>query len=166
MNVIPEELPTLLDGWCRNPAKMPDDDLIYRNAGLDQVLFARDVLPGAIYRSNAERGENPARVIGEHRSKSVLLPVYYFRAPYGVEYVLRENFYFWNVSVLSERMVPTYGLETLFNLRLTDYCFFEGFPHEWKFGPYVDDPRRFSFYTPGNHRLWTALYLIRVGLGR
>lgn len=176
-------------------------DLIYAspsNPQLHQVHFVRDNLAGLLWRDK-EYDEVPdveflgeidgrqqmlthkdrVRVIGEHRSKSVRLPVFSITRPeHGLQLVLRYNFYDWNVSVVSERPVEMdmagYGSEFSqeererypdgYSLQRAaeigragywGYLFFQGFPEEFWFGPHTHDKNRFSLSPVNDYELYS-----------
>lgn len=143
---------------------------INKTAAAAQVTFIRDRLSLLVPFSTTH-------VIGEHHSKSVRLPVYEINQPsLGVRLVLRNNFYDWNVSVISETPVSAEtmrGFVSDFTGREKerfknaggftkgaswDYCFFQGFPEEDQFGPWSLDPRKFSLCITDNYRLYTFVW--------
>lgn len=164
-----------------------ETDLLYAKGGgrvqLSQVHFVRDALAPLVWsdiKYDARAKESPrddrpvtAMVIGEHSSKSVRLPVFSFERPdLGIQFVLRTNYHDWNVSVVAEKPVNA-------DLRgfVTDfwgekerekwepggywgYCFFQGFPHEFFFGPYANDRRRFSTYMSNDYELYAFVRLV------
>jgi len=154
---------------------------------LRQVEFVRDVLAGVFWEGAYDRRKpatprddcnESAYVIGKHQSKSVRLPVYSLERPdLGLQVVLRDNFYDWNVSVLSETPITTdlRGFELDYR-REEDrerfpngytpghcwgYCFFQGFPEEVQFGPFKENPCRFSLCIRGDYDVYTFLWLLR-----
>jgi hypothetical protein len=167
-------------------------NLIYahpKDPHLDQVHFVRDDLSRLVWRDvpynnrateAAPRADQKvtAFVIGEHRSKSVRLPVFSFERPdLGLQVVMRYNFYDWNVSVVSEKPVTL----DLAQLGFThDYmpsersefptgyipgrcwggCFFQGFPTELQFGPFDENPRKFSLYIDDDYELYVFVRLL------
>jgi hypothetical protein len=156
-------------------------------ANLAQVHFVRDDLAGLLWADVPydRRATSPPRddcketayVIGEHTSKSVRLPVYSLERPdLGLQVVLRYNFHDWNLSVLSETPVTTdlRGFE-LDYARKEDrdrhpsgfrapgtwgYCFFQGFPHEVQFGPFSENPKKFSLCIDSAYQVYTFLWLL------
>lgn len=179
-----EFLQTWYDAWLREHA---DTDLIYAryrssspSVGLDQVHFVSDRLSCLMWSGvdYDERGVEPSRpdckatamVVGEHKSKSVRLPVYSLERPdLGLQIVLRDNYYNWNVSVLSEIPVEAdlRGFETDFSSAeerdryrirgLWGCCFFEGFPDELRFGPFSMDCRKFSLCVSSDYELYALV---------
>lgn len=184
-----------LQAWYDQWLKAHEEtDLIYvgkrdgNRSYLGQLEFVRDTLGPLLWadKKYEERPNEPpprseckesAWVIGEHRSKSVPLPVYSLERPdLGLQFVLRDNYYNWNVSVISEKPV-TSDLRG-FQLDFSDddkgrdkhrtfspgdywgYCFFEGFPDALRFGPHSLDPRKFSLTIGSDHRIYTFLFLI------
>lgn len=166
-----------------------ETDLLYvnRNArnepSLAQVHFVRDTLGGLFWSdipydarpiATPRASKESAWVIGEHRSKSVRLPVYSLERPdLGLQVVLRDNYYNWNVSVVSEIPVAASILEG-FRLDFTsederakyrpgdywDYLFFEGFPSDLMFGPHSLNARRFSIAIGNEFALYTFCWLL------
>lgn len=157
---------------------------------LSQVCFVRDELAGNLLWGDVPWKDRPeyelepdwtkkvgAYVVGEHTSKSVRLPVYLLERPdLGFKMVARYNFYDWNISVQSEKPI-TAGLQGF----VTDYpneanrekykdgydghgywgyLYWQGFPDEYKFGPWVENPRQFSTYVGSDYRLYTLLFLL------
>lgn len=131
----------------------------------DQMMWVRDRLRHAI---KAE-----AYVIGMHRSKSCVLPVYQLvNREAGLMVVLRCNFYDWKVSVVSQRPVPGpfYGLADAKESDLKSY-YFEGFPESLIFGPHVETPQspdremQWSAGLGTREETWALLFLIAKHLG-
>jgi len=118
-----------------------------------------------------------AFVIATHRSKSIDLPVVRFERPdLGVAFVLRDNFYNWKLSVLTERPIVDDGFQYLFNTTPPpepDYtgdplrdCYFEGFPSRLVFGYYGDGHNtRWSAEIHGDDAVWTTLFLCMKHVG-
>jgi hypothetical protein len=127
-----------------------------------QMMFVRDRLRPIL---KAE-----AYVISTHRSKSCLLPVYQLvNREAGLMVVLRNNFYDWKMSVVSERPVvgEFFGLLEVNDKSATSHnsCYYEGFPEQLIFGFYDDNKKRWSSEIGLNEAMWTVLYLIAKHLG-
>lgn len=162
-------------------------DLIYVNRNsrnepsLAQVHFVRDTLGHVMWKdipydtrpiAHPRECKESAWVIGEHRSKSVRLPVYSLERPdLGIRFVLRDNYHDWCVSVVAEKPIATDLRGFQLDMDEDDrkryqpggfwgYCFFQGFPSELCFGSFAMDPRRFSLSIGGNHALYTFIWLI------
>ena len=99
--------------------------------------------------------DSVAWVVSTHRSKSITLPVVSYERPdLGLQFVVRDNFYNWKLSVISEKpiddplfpwlffTVPPTEPEYTGNPLAT--CYFEGFPKELIFGYQSQDHRRWS----------------------
>jgi hypothetical protein len=106
----------------------------------------------------------------------VTLPVYVIdRKDLGLTIVLRDNFYNWKLSVMSERpvladftglfkVVPPFEPEYTGNPLASVY--FEGFPESLVFGYYAtSDWRIWSAEIWGDNPLWTALFLLLKSVG-
>ena len=133
-------------------------------------MFVRDGVGSANCLAAGLRVHLRAKVISEHMSKSVHLPVYQFERPdLGLRFTLRNNFYNWKLSVESEVPLTT-DFSCLFPTRMPkdpEYqgnaladCYFEGFPKDRIFGYYESNPRKFSAEIWDNYSLMTVLYLI------
>jgi hypothetical protein len=161
-------------------------DLIYvarnarREVSLPQVHFVRDTLASLVWagvrycdhpREPAPRGDcrETAWVIGEHRSKSVRLPVYSLERPdLGIRLVLRNNYFDWKLTVISEVPIQSDLFPYLFKTMPPvepEYtgdelaaCYFEGFPKDLVFGYQATDPRRWSA-SLDDHALWTSVMI-------
>jgi hypothetical protein len=154
---------------------------VYRNTDLfwaksrqlKQVHFVRDELVPLVRNSNRDSAE--AYVIGEHRSKSVRLPVILLEHK-NLKLVMRDNFHDWNLSVISEKPVPPdtmRGFTVDYPVRdkerfpngyikgnSWDYLFFQGFPEEFQFGPYSESPHNFSLCLSTDYQLYTFVWLL------
>lgn len=149
-----------------------------------QILFVRDSLQyllgrGLSYYQGKERIS--ATVIATHRSKSVELPVYCLTRkatpedPTELQLILRDNFYNWKLSVISNKKI---------DVDLTGLCgtkpptepeyhgndlapvYFEGFPKHLIFGWYeTSDKKQWSAQIGGESPLWTVIFLIVKALG-
>jgi hypothetical protein len=115
--------------------------------------------------------ESGAWVIATHRSKSIDLPVVMLERPdIGVQFVLRNNFYNWKLSVVSERPIIDDKLMYLFYTeppREPEYTGpFEGFPPDLIFGYYgQSDGRRWSAELNYTEEVWSVLFLCTAALG-
>lgn len=122
------------------------------------------------YGGGVRREKDIVRVIGEHYSKSVRLPVYRISRPdIGFEVVMRYNFYDWNVSVNSqffcEMNMSGYGAQFseedikrhpngYEKGRYWGYLYFQGFPAEYWYGPYGESSKQFSFSPGSDYELY------------
>lgn len=181
-----------LQSWYRTWLKEHErTNLIYAGGAsgdgprLDQVNFVRDRLGHQLVWGDVpfeDREKEPAPnddqrvtawVIGEHRSKSVRLPVYLIERPdLGVRFVLRDNFHDWNVTVVAEKPVETdlRGFELDFRdeeerMRWVpggywSYLLFQGFPNEFCCGPYSLNKRRFSLSIYTREEVYMLIALI------
>lgn len=97
-----KHLPVDVTAWIR--VNEPDENLIYAKGLGDQVCFVRDRLCQLLRSTYEEWRDNPPLVISTHYSKSVKLPVFQINLEkYGIEMVLRYNFYDWKISVKSDK---------------------------------------------------------------
>lgn len=133
-----------------------------------QLGFVRDTLSRLVGTGlKWEEIERVVDVISTHQSKSIILPVYSMERPdLGLRMIARDNFYNWKLSVISEKPI-TADFTGLFETggEAIPECYFEGFPGEFVFGTYEQNPRRWSAEIHGDHRLWTTVFLIMRSLG-
>lgn len=170
--------PELLQQWFDRQRAATPDDLDYKEASARQIMFVRDEVAGLFgcgLDSEAHRGL--VEVVATHTSKSVLLPVYNMeRRDLGLRLILRDNFYNYKLSVISEAPldVDFTGLCHTTPPPDPDYTgdplhpvYFEGFPEELIFGYYApSDRRKFSLEIWGGQRkLWTVVFLIMRARG-
>jgi len=140
--------------------------MIFKNATVEQVCFVRDKLPCAfaLDRSEYERhqGGDGTIVIGTHRSKSCVLPVYGLDIKsLGVRAVMRNNFHNWVVSITMPRPVDLSAFKTQ-GARLSEainhvYC--EGFQDRHVLGSYDQDRCAFTVELHDNYGLY-AMYMM------
>lgn len=146
----------------------PKKEMIYYKGYWDQIIFIRDRIPSLLARSVPNVYSNKGHklydeikeslsVINTHMSKSILLPVYYTECK-NTKIILRDNFYNWKVSVISD--IP---VEHNFNGLIDEdetinpiYC--EGFPEELVFGRYKNNDGKFTVEIGDNYNLYTFLF--------
>jgi hypothetical protein len=159
-----KHLPVDLTAWIR--VNEPDKNLIFRDKLREQICFVRDELYPLLVADYSEMRDNPVMVISTHISKSVILPVYQFNLKkYGIEIVLRNNFFNWIISVNSEKPVKC-NFMGLFDLgKEIPYYYCEGFPREKVYGSYKKDHRKFTFEVISFHDVYVFCYLLRNYLG-
>lgn len=151
--------------WCRTDGSWPDDSRVYKNAAVDQVCFVRNKLPCAFVQDRDEYSRHQSGdgtvVIGTHRSKSCVLPVYGLDIKsLGVKAVTRGNFYNWAVSITTPRPVDLSMFKAQ-GARLSEpvnpvYC--EGFEDRWVLGSYDQDPCAFTIELNDDYALY-ALFM-------
>jgi hypothetical protein len=172
---INEGLQAWFDDWLMEYKADPRPPLYA--AAMDQIMRARDRLARVVW-SGVTYDLTPqecgprndckvsARVIGEHRSKGIRLPVYQFERPdLGIRFTARGNPYDWKLSVESERPILSDLLPCLFNARppvdpgSNELApgYFDGFPSDRIFGCYSENFRRWSASIYDYNRLWTAI---------
>jgi len=171
---MPHYPPDTLQDWITE--HVAEDEMLWKGAWGSQMAFLRGALRGeAAVGLEWDEAKQIAKVISTHTSKSISLPVVeYSRPDLGLRLVVRNNFYDWKLSVISERPVEA-DFTGLFHTTppvdpsytgdpLSD-CYFEGFPGSLVFGYYSQDKRRFSASIGGDERLCTAVFLIMKALG-
>lgn len=119
---------TLLE-WCRDPTKHPADEMLWKGACWDQIIFARDTLRYIM----GENRDQETEVVGYHTSKSIKLPVYHFKNSH-FEIWFRCNFYDWSITVKSQHPVDYEFCGVLMKEDPGGGCCFEGmdkFREKW-----------------------------------
>lgn len=132
---------------------------------LEQVRFMRDYIEPVMRPTGYVL---PIYVIGEHRSKSVRLPVFQIERT-SVSLVARYNFHCWNVSVTSASELDLdlrgfgseYYEDEVIKFRSGHRVgshwgslFFEGIPSELQYGPYSQNKRCFSLAPSNNYEMY------------
>ncbi len=164
-----------LQNWIR--VQTISDEMLWKGAWGRQVEFVRDRITGLFCAGlHYDECEDITTVISTHRSKSVVLPVYKLhRADIGLTLILRDNFYNWKMSVISEKPLEvnldglchtTPPIEPDYTGDYLARCYFEGFPPEYIFGYYSkSDKKTFSAEIGSDNALWTAVFLIMRSIG-
>lgn len=154
------------------------DEMRWKRGSEHQALFIRDTLQGIIGSGLTyyQRQQAPiARVISTHMSKSIVLPVVAFDRPdLGLRIVVRNNFYDWKISVITEEPLVA-DFECLFftmpppegRSDMMSSCYFEGFPEELVFGYYgTSDGRSWSAEVSNSDwRIASVFHAIMRSLG-
>lgn len=162
-----------LQDWIS--ANKCSDEMLWKKASEQQIFFIRDLtrLVGNDLTYEDYR-DNTAFVIGTHTSKSISLPVYSLERP-GLRFILRDNFYNWKLSVISDKAINT-EFDELFHTTPPvepDYTgnplhpvYFEGFPKDLIFSYYAEsDKKKWSAEITGDYRLWATIFLCMKNLG-
>ena len=163
-NYYDKHLPVDVTAWMR--VNEPDKNLIYAKGFGNQVCFVRDTICQLLRSTYEEWSDNPPLVISTHYSKSVKLPVFQINLEkYGIEMVLRYNFYDWKISVKSDKPLD-FDYMGLFNPteEITSvYC--EGFPKDKVYGSYEQSHSQFTIEIGSDYDLYTFIFLLKNYLG-
>ena len=159
-----KHLPVDVTAWIR--VNEPDKNLIYAKGLGDQVCFVRDTLCQLLRPTYEEWRDNPPLVISTHYSKSVKLPVFQINLEeYGIEMVLRYNFYDWKISVKSDKSLD-FDYMGLFNpTEEISYLYCEGFPRDKVYGSYEQSHSQFTIEIGSHYNLYTFIFLLKNYLG-
>lgn len=168
-----------LQEWIN--AQNVSEEMFWKSAWRQQVMFVRDVLTGLVgWGVDHEDRKKMTHVISDHTSKSIRLPVYQIQRPFftpgrELTLVLRENFYNWKLSVISDEPIladfsglffTTPPVEPEYTGNPLSSCYFEGFPEELVFKYYEEtDKTRWSAEINGDEALWATVFLILRSLG-
>ena len=159
-----KHLPVDVTAWIR--VNKPDENLIYAKGLGDQVCFVRDRLCHLLRSTYEEWRDNPPLVISTHYSKSVKLPVFQINLEkYGIEMVLRYNFYDWKISMNSDKSLY-FAYMGLFNpTEEISYLYCEGFPRDKVYGSYEQSHSQFTIEIGSHYDLYTFIFLLKNYLG-
>ena len=136
------------------------DELLWKKAAEKQMMFVRDQIGSHLTHS-------PIFVISTHTSKSCLLPVYAFKLTNGIEFIMRENFYGWVVSIRSP-----FTIEKLPDFCKGDYlckgnynadiaaCYCEGFHRSWVYKYKNEDFCYTTFRVHEDYDLYVLIYML------
>ena len=129
-------------------------------------IFVRDRLCQLLRSTYEELRDNPLLVISTHYSKSVKLPVFQINLEkYGIEMVLRYNFYDWKISVKSDKPLD-FDYMGLFNpTEEISYLYCEGFPRDKVYGSYEQSHSQFTIEIGSHYDLYTFIFLLKNYLG-
>ena len=153
-----------------------DDKMFWKSASGEQISFIYNKLGPYVCKENYQDADEFIRVISDHRSKSIVLPVYkIISAGRDITFILRDNFYNWKMSVISEKPIkanfdglfytsppvePDYTGDHL------DPVYFEGFDRKWVFGYYdTSNGKKWSAELYSVYDLWTAVHLCLLSVG-
>jgi hypothetical protein len=132
------------------------------DSAYNQMIYMRDQFSTRLYKSY-ESWKNSAKVISDHTSKSVKLPVYFYDTEVGCKLIARDNFYDFKVSIISE--IPVFdNFGNLFSrdVRVSSSCC-EGFPKNLIFGSYYDNPCTFTIEISNQHDMSILAFLLAEG---
>lgn len=166
------ESPVPLHQWIKE--NQPNDEMLWKNAAGRQMTFVRDNLNPLLQNKLKRAERKDIQVISEHRSKSIILPVYVLERE-DLKIILRYNFYNWKMSVICGKKIDA-NFDGLFHTTPPiepDYTgnelasvYFEGFPEDLCFDYYEStDKKVWSAEISNDQMLWTTVYLILKALG-
>lgn len=153
-----DKLPVDLLTWSR--ANVPSDDMIFKDHYWKQIMVVRDHIPYLLIDNYEQFKELTVNVIGTHKSKGIVLPVYEINLPHvGIKIIMRNDFFDWKVSVISEKDIELKKSDLFKDKEISPvYC--EGFKKEHVFGPYSKNKKQFTIEIDDTYKLVTFLYII------
>ena len=148
-----------LSQWLEN--NLPSEDMLWKEAFYGQIKLAKII--GGLLSRNYNEQINSVQVISTHQSKSIICPVYQIEVKTKqndvVRFILRYNFYSWNISV--DSTIPIEGeFLDCFSDENYGYCFCEGM-EEYKYGPYKDNHKRFTVDILSDYDVYVFFRAIR-----
>ena len=153
------------------------DQMYWKGDADNQIRFVWKSLAPLVGKGfSYEEVQQLITVIATHRSKSIDLPVYRLeRSDLGLQIILRDNFYNWKISVISERPITADFSGLFYTTPPIDpdytgdplhHVYFEGFPKDLVFGYFEEsDGKKWSAEIATNEILWTTVFLIMRSLG-
>jgi len=136
----------------------PKKEMIWKEGYSRQIMFVRDNFMKFFHKTLVKM-----EVISTHTSKSIKLPVYRVEIE-GIEFIMRDNFHDWKVSVDSKTKLKL-PLE-LFSYpdKQIEKHYCEGFNNEWIYEPYCANEKKFTVEIYNDQMLFTFLFLIKIQL--
>lgn len=147
--------------WDWAAAHCPKEHFIWTDAFWYQLNFVRNALCPLIAQAEGAKA-NPVRVIGEHTSKSIVLPVYQI-ATENLTVTMRCNMHDWNVSVRGKGRLAKGWHRGIISSVSRQYLNFEGFPDDLRYPPYEDRDQEdyaFSFSVVSTYQLYALFVLL------
>lgn len=139
----------------------PDKKMHFYGAYWPQITLVRDDISAVLACTYDEytviKGE--IKVIGEHRSKSVTLPVFRLTIGNRFEITMRFNFYDWKVSIKSNEPVVADFMGLFDPAQQVEATCCEGFPDDCIYGPYTENNQRFTFEVRNNNDLYVFFWI-------
>ena len=143
-----------------------DDNLCYKHAAERQMSFVKNIIGSHLTHS-------PIFVVSTHMSKSCLLPVYAFKLTNGIEFIMRDNFYGWVVSIRSPFIIDKlpdfckgdYLCKNDYNADIAE-CYCEGFNSSWVYKYKNENVSYSTFRVSEDYDLYTLIYLLNKLEGR
>lgn len=167
---------TPLQDWVNE--QICGDEMLWKGAFGTQIEFIRDELTPLVESGMnfyERKDEQIARVISTHTSKSITLPVVQItRQDFSISFTVRNNFFGWKLTVLSEEPIkadfgplfktipppePDYTGDELRSV------YFEGFPENLVCGYHSQNKRQWSASIGGDFALWTVVFLCMQSIG-
>lgn len=151
----------------------PKDKMVYKNGFWHSIAFIRDRLFQFPFWDLADSSRScTLKVIGTHRSKSIILPVckieYVGRGLCNdvyFEMIVSYNFYQYSVTIRCNYAIPDMVKSLkLFDTRESCSCCLYGFNDEDYLGPYNRNQREFSCTVHDNYKMWGVMQVIKVWL--
>ncbi len=149
-----------LKDW--NKENRVDDKMVYKNAYNHQLEFMITQLGRAFIDLKWDTYEEILSVISTHRSKSIVLPVYQI-VWHNIEFIIRNNFYDWKLTVISHQPLKELDKTRLFDPnKKIDSCYCEGFDEGWVCESYNNDNCYFTIELNTEYDLYTLIRIIAM----
>lgn len=168
-----------LRGWLEQ--NVVSDKMNWKGSYHKQISDIEDIVDLVLFDGYKKRLKNnykinyeefksdKVQVISNHTSKSILLPVVEIKCnDLGIKFILRNNFYDWKLTVISENEIEE-NFKGLFKTSRGDSSgelsstFFEGFPEDLVKGYWEENKREWSASIFSTYKLWTVIFLCLRG---
>ena len=157
-------LPVDVTAWIR--VNQPVPELIYGKQLISQICFVRGKINWLLRSTYDEWDANKPQVVSTHYSKSVKLPVYKIDLEkYGIEIVLRYNFFEWIVSIKSEKPLDCDFLGLFDPKKEIPVTNCYGVPLNMIFGSYEKNHSQFMIEFSSEYDVYTFFFILKNYLG-
>lgn len=154
-----KNLPVDVTTWVR--VNSPSEQMVYKEAFSNQIVFARDKLTRTFFKDFDDRINNPVMIISTHTSKSIKLPVYEINVKHlGLRLILRDNFHDWKISIESEKPLNYDFMGIIKEDEEINPIYCEGFDESWVYGSFKNNKNKFTIEIYDNYMLYTFMYLL------
>lgn len=141
----------------------PSKDMLWYKGYWDQICFIRDQIGNILFSGDWKKAKNEITIVNTHVSKSIKLPVYHINLEnkYGIELIMRYNFYDWKVSVKSLKAISTNFMNLFDEGGKVSYLYCEGFQTENVYDSYKNNKNKFTVELYDNYQLYTFIWILK-----
>jgi hypothetical protein len=147
-----------LQDWANE--NEPSDTMKWKRGYWDQVCFIRDQVGYLLL--GYEEAREKILVINTHVSKSIKLPVFYIdlKEWYGLELILRYNFFDWKVTVKSDFDIDCDFMDLFTENESINYLYCEGMENE-VYGMFKENNKEFTVEISDQFKLFNFLWILK-----
>jgi len=147
-----------LQEWANE--NKPSKEMIWEGAFWDQIIFVRDTLCRLLMECERADGdtlfntyENLPKVISTHTSKSIVCPVYYI-SWHDFIFVMRYNYFVWNVSVMAPYSLKHIDFEDIFEIDEEIHSVYCGGMGEYTFSSFLKNSAQFTIELQNKNEMY------------